>query len=61
MTDFVEAEDMKELRSIHQDLLNLGEGLTSANIDFIDNLCEWEGNFTVDQAVYLHSLGEDHL
>lgn len=61
MADFVEAEDMSELRSIHEDLLELADGLTSSNIDFLESLEEWEGSFTVGQADYLQSLQEKLL
>lgn len=58
MADFVKAEDMAALKSIHEDLLELDEGLTPDNVKFLESLEEWEGSFTVGQAEYLQKLQE---
>ena len=61
MADFVKASDMPALKEIHQDLLDLEDGLTSDNIEFIEDLLDWDGSFTIGQAEYLEKLQEKLL
>jgi hypothetical protein len=61
VADFVKACDMLALEEIHQDLLDLDDGLASYEIDFIEDLTNWDGSFTVGQAEYLEKLQEKLL
>lgn len=61
VADFVKASDMTVLKEIHQELLDLGDGLASYEIDFIEDLVNWDGSFTVGQAEYLEKLQEKLL
>ncbi len=58
MAEFVDESKMPELRSILKDLLNLEEGLTAWEIEFLDKLNNWTGNFTVPQADTLEKISE---
>ena len=39
-----------------QELLDLDEGMTNKEMDFLDSLCEWEGDFTDNQFAWLESI-----
>ena len=54
--DFVEDEDMPEYRNMLSDVCEIAEGLSTKEIDFIDGLSHWEGNFTVGQVQWLKRI-----
>lgn len=51
-------EEMVELRGILNELLDLDHGLRSNEVDFIDDMNQWDGNFTVKQAEWLRKIAE---
>ena len=53
---FVESDKMPYYRDLLSDLCELDEGLTGREIELIDNLSEWDGDFTVGQAEYLERV-----
>ena len=56
--NFVPVIEMKELREILDELLEVGEGLTDWEVEFIENLSKWEACFTEKQARTLRSIYE---
>ena len=54
--EFATPEDMKELRGMLSELLNLDEGLTEWEIEFCENLHNWNGEFTERQAETLENI-----
>lgn len=56
MTDFVRPENMPYYRSLLGELLDLSEGLTHSEVEFIENLSHWQADFTVKQAQYLEDI-----
>ena len=62
MKTHADNDEMVWLRQQLQDLLDLSEGLTTKDVNFICDLDEnWEGNFTIGQVSYLKSLWEQHI
>ena len=53
---FVSDEEMTKLNEELQDLLDSDEGLNDWSVNFIDVLCNWEGNFTQPQAKTLRKI-----
>jgi hypothetical protein len=47
---------MENLRGMLDELLNLGEGLTAWEVEFIDSLDKWSGAFTPRQAKKLEDV-----
>ncbi len=58
MADFVSAQDMEDLLSIRSELLDLTCGLSDDEIEFLDDLEEWEGCYTCAQAGWLRQIYE---
>lgn len=50
MADFIDDENSKKCREVVDALLNVESGLTNWEMDFLDNLKGWVGNFTEKQA-----------
>ena len=60
MTDFVHPNEMEELRELLDELCDVDHGLSNFEMDFIQNLSEWEGCFTEPQADFLREVHERH-
>ena len=60
MTDFVDPDEMVEIQKFIQELCELDHGLIGFEMDFIQNLSEWDGCFTEPQADYLRKIHERH-
>lgn len=58
MPEFIDEADMSEYREKLQELLDLSEGLWDGELDFIESLADWEGNFTLKQANWLNKIYE---
>ena len=56
MSDFVTISEMTNFKNIRDELLNLEDGLTNLEINFLDHLCHWAGCFTTRQADWLKSI-----
>ena len=56
MVEFVTAEEMPELLEIRQELLDRTHGLRDKEIDFLDDLADWDNEYTVGQANWLRSI-----
>ena len=56
MAKFVSETEMKTLRGMLKELLEVEEGLLDSEIDFIESLNNWDGTFTVGQAEYLEKI-----
>ena len=52
---------MEELSNMLDELLDLEEGLSDWEIDFIEKLSNWDGNFTTGQSKMLESLYKEKL
>ena len=52
---------MEELSNMLDELLDLEEGLSDWEIDFIEKLSNWDGNFTTGQSKMLKSLYKEKL
>jgi hypothetical protein len=52
---------MDDLRNKLDELLGIDEGLTPWEVEFIDNLSHWEGDFTPEQARKLNQIYEDRI
>lgn len=50
------AEQMKNYRDMVRELLDVESGLTGREIEFLDSLNEWEGNFSVGQVGWLDRI-----
>jgi len=50
VADFIDDENSKKCREVVDALLNVESGLTNWEMDFLDNLKGWVGNFTEKQA-----------
>ena len=50
MTDFVLKDETKCVRGMLSELLELEEGLTTWEVNFIESVNKWEGNFTQRQS-----------
>lgn len=61
MAEFVDSSKMPELRKMLKELLDLDEGLSEWEIEFLDKLNNWSGNFTVPQAERLEKIAEEKL
>jgi len=59
--DFPSPEKQKDLRNMLRELLDLDEGLSKWEMDFIDSLNNWEGNFTFKQADKLEEVRGRHF
>ena len=51
-----ESEKQKDLRNMLNELLELTEGLSAWEIDFLDSLYNWTGNFSEKQAETLKKI-----
>ena len=60
MTDFVDISEMEELREMLDELCELDHGLSRFEMDFIQNLSEWDGCFTEPQVGALRKIHERH-
>ena len=60
MTDFVDPSEMEELAELLDELLDLDHGLSNWEMEFIQNLSEWDGCFTEPQVDTLRKLHERH-
>lgn len=60
MTDYVEPSEMEELEELLDELCDLTHRLDSFEMDFIQNLSEWDGCFTEPQADTLRTMYERH-
>ena len=49
-------EDMENYRGMLQELLDLDSGLTDWEVNFLDDLHEWTGDFTPKQAETLQRI-----
>jgi hypothetical protein len=49
-------EDSATVLKMIYELLKLEEGLTEWEINFLDSLLDWEGNFTIKQADRVESI-----
>jgi len=56
MNERVEAAYMPQYRDMLQELLNLDDGLSSWECDFVESLSHWDGAFTESQAATLEKL-----
>ena len=61
MSNFPDADEMHELREMLKELCDLDEGLSAWEIEFIDNMCDWEGSFTEAQATKIEDLYEKRI
>ena len=50
MTNFVLPDETKCVRDMLKELLDLERGLSDWEINFIESVNEWEGNFTQRQS-----------
>ena len=50
MTDFVLPDETKCVRKMLDELLELESGLSDWEVNFIDSVCNWTGNFTQKQS-----------
>jgi hypothetical protein len=50
------AQEMREYRDMVQELLDVESGLTAWEIDFLDSLHEWQGDFTPKQTETLQKI-----
>jgi len=48
--------DMPTLRSMLKELLNTESGLSDNEIDFLDSLNQWNGDFTEKQTKWLEKI-----
>ena len=53
---FVDSDQMPYYRDLVSDLCELDEGLSGWEIEFIDSLSEWDGDFTDGQAEKLERV-----
>jgi len=54
---FVDEDETKKLREIVGELLQLDEGLTGREIDFLEDVNDnWGGNFTDGQARWIATI-----
>jgi hypothetical protein len=56
MADFLDEDETEELREMVKELLDVDEGLSSKEIDFLESLNNWEGNFTVRQGEWIERI-----
>ena len=56
MTEFVRPENMPYYRDLLSELLDMSEGLTYSEVEFIESLSHWQADFTVGQAKYLEDI-----
>ena len=52
----VKKEEMKELLGMLQELFEVESGLSDCEIDFLENLSNWQGRFTEKQAAWLTKI-----
>lgn len=58
MADFVDISEMKRYKEMLEELLDIEEGLTEWEVDFLESLANWEGSFTVKQVGKLEKMHE---
>ncbi len=58
MADFVDAHEMEELLEMRSELLDLTCGLSDGEVDFLDDLDDWDGCYTISQAGWLRQIHE---
>ena len=51
-------EQQKEAREHLADVLELDEGLTPWEVDFVENVSHWEGDFTPKQIATINKIYE---
>lgn len=56
MADFVPVSAMENYRSMLEELFDVESGLSNKEIDFLDSINEWDGQFTVPQAEWLQKI-----
>lgn len=56
MSNFIEDKEMPILRGMIIELLEVEHGLTDWEIEFLENLNQWKGNLTVNQADRLEKI-----
>jgi hypothetical protein len=56
MVEFVTAEEMPELLDIRQELLEYTHRLRDTEIDFLNDLEDWDNEYTVGQANWLRAI-----
>jgi hypothetical protein len=59
VAEFVDIDMMPQLKDLLSELLDVEEGLTSWQVDFIESLSNWDGRFTVGQAEKLQQVHRD--
>lgn len=59
--EFCNVDEMGHAQELLSELLDLDQGLTSWEIDFITSLDEWDGSFTYGQYVKLKEVHERHF
>lgn len=53
--------EQKEYRTMLKNLLELDEGLSAWEIDFIENMNHWQGDFRENQANKIEALWDKHF
>lgn len=57
--DEIEPNDQDDAREMLQDLLDLEEGLSDWEVNFIDSLDNWKGKFTPKQIEILEKIWKE--
>jgi hypothetical protein len=56
MAEFIDDLEMERMKNMLQELLEVDEGLYDNEIEFLDSLTNWNGNYTEGQAGWLEKI-----